>query len=34
MFSEGPSFLVFFCNGGALDLLWHVVELSLSLTIS
>ena len=34
MFSGEPSFFVFFCNGGALDLLRHVTDLSVSLTVS
>ena len=32
--SEGPFFCIFLCNGGALDLLRHVVDLSVSLTMS
>ena len=34
MFSEGLSFFVFVFNDGALTLIRHVVELSLSVTMS
>ena len=34
MFSEGLSFFVFIFNDGALTLIRHVVELSLSVTMS
>ena len=33
VFGRTFIFCIFFCNGGALDLLWQVVELSVSLTM-